>query len=209
MNKELEKPHSRKKDWVLTTAAFELLLTRLDSNREEAAVKYEQIRRALLAYFEHHGSLSPDEHVDVTFDQVARSLTDGKQICIENPAGYFYGVARNILRQYRRETANKFLPLDDLPPTSIKQNAASELFRLETERAYHEQRLECLEKCLANLSDENRELMLQYYEGRAGVRISQRRGLAERLGISLNLLRMRAMRFRGRLEACVEQCLAP
>jgi len=45
----MENPHSRKKDWAVTREAFDLLLTRLDSDREQAARKYEQIRKSLLA----------------------------------------------------------------------------------------------------------------------------------------------------------------
>jgi DNA-directed RNA polymerase specialized sigma24 family protein len=197
----------RKKDWILTAEALELLLSRLDSDREQAAHKYEQMRRALLIYFEQHGSLSPAEHADETLDRVARSLTEGKVIYIENPAGYFYGVARNVLRQYRKTSADKFFPVDDLPPGNLKDGGPLELYERDQERFGHERMLDCLEGCLNLLPEQNREIMLQYYDGETRVKIDKRKQLAERLNISVKLLRVRAMRIRERLEGCVQQCL--
>jgi DNA-directed RNA polymerase specialized sigma24 family protein len=68
-------------------------------------------------------------------------------------------------------------------------------------------RLNCLRNCLQTLSPDNRELILQYYQGEKGEKIGNRKKLIERLGIPVNTLRMRALRLRERLQACVEECL--
>ena len=204
----MDRTYSRKKDWKLTPEAFELLLTRLGKDRDSGAEKYEQIRNALQAYFEHHGSLSPAELTDATFDQVARSLSSGKDIYIEDPAGYFFGVARNILREYRRETAGKFVPLDELQRSSGALYNRRRLLVLDQERSEHERRMDCIEKCLDALSSENQVILLKYYEGETGVKIRNRKALAASLRISVGLLRVRALRLRGHVEVCAEKCLA-
>jgi RNA polymerase sigma factor (sigma-70 family) len=192
---------------VLTQEAFNLLLSRLDADPEQAARKYEHLRKALITYFERHGSLSPDEHTDSTFDVVARNLAEGKDIYIENPAGYFYGVARNLLRQYHGRKPKEFVPIDAVLSGAQGPQEMLELFSRERDGADHESRIACLEKCLATLPDQNRDLIVQYYQGEAGVKINNRKRLAERLGVTTNLLRLRAMRVRNQLEDCVEQCL--
>jgi DNA-directed RNA polymerase specialized sigma24 family protein len=58
------------------------------------------------------------------------------------------------------------------------------------------------------LSPDNRELILQYYNGEKGEKIQNRKKLLDRLGIPVNTLRMRALRLRERLQGCVEECLS-
>jgi len=70
-----------------------------------------------------------------------------------------------------------------------------------------ESRLTCLRSCLQTLSPDNRELILQYYQGEKGEKIENRKKLLERLKIPVNTLRMRALRLRERLQSCVEECL--
>lgn len=65
---------------------------------------------------------------------------------------------------------------------------------------------DCLARCLQELSPEGRGLILDYYQGDAGVRIRQRQTMAAQLGISLNSLRNRALRLRDRLEKCLMNC---
>jgi len=205
--RELEKPRTRKKDSELTPEAFESLLASLDSDRDAAARTYERIRVALLAYFEHHGSLCPAEHADKTFDLAARSLREGKEIYISAPAGYFYGVARNVLREYRKQHRNRFVSIDAFEGAGARVAEPLMLFSRERDHSDHERRLDCLDKCLSLLPAQNRELMLQYYDGEKQVKIANRKGLAEQMRVSMPLLRVRALRLRKQLEECVENCL--
>jgi len=71
-----------------------------------------------------------------------------------------------------------------------------------------EQRLDCLERCLDQLSPNDREVIRTYYTGDTGIKIQNRRQLAESLGIPINALRIRALRIREKLEDCVETCLS-
>jgi hypothetical protein len=70
-----------------------------------------------------------------------------------------------------------------------------------------EKRLACLRRCTSKLEPANRELIMRYYVGKGGVKIGNRRSLAESLGITMNALAIRACRLRDKLEACVRQCV--
>ena len=96
----MESPISLKKNWVLTQDAFDVLLARLDRNQERAGQKYEHVRHALITFFESRGSASPEDHADDTINRVARRLVEGSEIPVDKLPGYFYGVARNVLKEY-------------------------------------------------------------------------------------------------------------
>ena len=68
--------------------------------------------------------------------------------------------------------------------------------------------LNCLERCTGELTPANRDLIAKYYIGNERLRIENRRSLAERLGITMNAVSIRACRIRDKLEACVRQCAA-
>src|SRR5215217_6239143 len=53
----------------------------------------------------------------------------------------------------------------------------------------------------------DRELILEYYRGDKNVKITCRRQLGERAGVSSSALRVRIFRLRGTLEECISKCL--
>jgi len=190
-----------KKDWVLTQDALKSLLACLDPDQERAGQKYEDIRRALITFFECRRSSSPEDHADETINRVARRLSEGKEIYVENPASYFYGVARNVLKEHWESVpaASGRLELSHDPSRDDER---------QSEREQRERRLECLEQCLQRLIAQDRELIGTYYQGETSVKIQNRKSLAEKLGLPLNALRLRALRIREKLEDCVERCLS-
>jgi hypothetical protein len=56
------------------------------------------------------------------------------------------------------------------------------------------------------LKPEQRDLAVEYYRDARRQRIDRRRRLAERLGITMNALGIRALRIRSVLESCVGAC---
>jgi DNA-directed RNA polymerase specialized sigma24 family protein len=60
---------------------------------------------------------------------------------------------------------------------------------------------------MEQLTSDNRQLVLQYYQDEKRAKIEHRKRLAEGLGIALNALRIRAHRIRLNLLECVQQCL--
>jgi RNA polymerase sigma factor (sigma-70 family) len=177
------------KNWVLSQESFDALLAWLDSDRERAAMKYEEIRRRLIKIFLGRGCVEAEDLADETINRVISKLNEIENEFTGDCERYFYGVASRVLMEYQRRRQPQ-------PPLAhdVDSNRAEQEYR-------------CLEECIAKLSDENRELLLQYYQGEGRAKIEQRKQLAEKLGIAPNALRIRAFRIRAALQECVEKCL--
>ena len=183
--------------WALTQEAFDQLLLALGGgNRESGSDKYLEIRSNLTRFFEWRGCYFPEDHADETINRIAKKVAEGEQIL--NPSGYAMGVARLLLLEILKSRQREQSAL-----TEIGQ--ANEVY---VDSNDGEDRLDCLRDCLQTLSADNRELILQYYQGEKGEKIENRKKLIDRLGIPVNTLRMRALRLRERLQGCVEQCMA-
>jgi len=178
------------KDWTATPSDFEALLTWLHPDRDQAALKYEDIRFGLIRIFICRGSPVAEELTDRTFDRVMRKLPDFSGSYSGDPSLYFYGVARNIYRESLRGEPARVLPW----PKQIPGEDDS--------REY-----DCLEACLEQLPPESRRLVLSYYEETGQKKIDSRKRLASELGIDTYALRSRVHRLRLRLEECVHQCM--
>ena len=68
-------------------------------------------------------------------------------------------------------------------------------------------REDCLRFCLQKLSEEKRELILGYYAKDKQAKINHRTEMAQRRGISVETLRVKACRIRRALEKCIVRCL--
>jgi DNA-directed RNA polymerase specialized sigma24 family protein len=180
--------------------AFERLLSALDPDRERAGAKYELIRRQLVRLFECRGYPHAEELADQTIDRVARKLAEGEDIRAGDPALYFYGVGRNVLRESWRGAGHERQLVD--PGRLAAAGDEGVVADSPTER-----RLACLEECLNALPADDRDLILWYYQRGERVLIRARQELAARLGIGLNALRLRVHRVRERLGTCARRCL--
>ncbi|MBA3322827.1 MAG: hypothetical protein H0T45_15455 [Pyrinomonadaceae bacterium] len=188
---------SRKREWVLTQAAFDALLSLLDADdRERAAEQYERLRRKLEKFFEWRDAENPSAEADETLNRVARKAIEGESIRDLN--NYCLGVARLLLKESFKQKARQQRARAQFP-----QPSRAEPFFDEADA-----RLECFETCLQQLTAENRELIMAYYQDEKRTHIEQRKELATALGIPLNALRIRAHRIRAQLEECVRECLA-
>jgi RNA polymerase sigma factor (sigma-70 family) len=180
---------------LLSQAAFDKLLAAFDRDRERAGEKYTELREQLCRLFTWRGCPDPDDHADETLNRTARRLSGGEQI--ENVRGYAFGVARLLALEVLRQEERKRLAIAELPTATESSEDADE----------DEMRLRCLQSCLLALPPENRELIVQYYQGERGAKIAGRRQLAERFKLTLNTLRMRALRLREGLEKCMDRCM--
>ena len=188
--------HARQK-WTLTQDAFDRLLIALGGDRDSGGEKYLEIRTHLTRFFEWRGCPFPEDHADETFNRIARKIDAGEEIL--NPPGYAMGVARLVLLEIMKSRQREQSALNEIGTAGEGYVAASD---------DGEDRLDCLRNCLQTLSPDNRELILQYYQGEKSEKIQNRKKLQDRLGIPVNTLRMRALRLRERLQGCVEECLA-
>jgi len=180
---------------MLTQEAFDKLLACLDANREHAGEKYEQIRKGLVKFFEWRGCPFSEDHADETINRVAKRVSGGEEL--RNPAGYVMGVGRLVLLEGYKEREKQQQALGELAYSTAESHDLEEL----------EPRAVCLKRCLEGHTPDNRELILQYYQGEKGAKIENRRKLSESLKTPLNTLRMRALRLRERLQVCVADCL--
>ncbi len=185
----MKAPLLPKKEWDLTQQAFSKFLLWLNPNPDKAGVKYEYIRHRLIKIFACRGCNCPEDLTDETINRVIRKVQDIGDTYVGDPALYFYGVAHNVHLEYARKKPSTRRP----PSTDVPSR---------TEEEY-----ECLERCMAELSARNRELVLRYYQGAKQAKIDSRKKLALQLGIPLNALRIRACRIRMNLQACVFRCL--
>jgi DNA-directed RNA polymerase specialized sigma24 family protein len=180
----------------LTQEAFDKLLDSLGPDRDTAAGRYLEIRRNLVRLFEWRGCSTPDEYADETMNRVAKKIGEGEEI--RDAATYCIGVARMVVREMGRDRSRQARPLEEAPePRVMPQESGSD----------PESRLECLRRCLGQLSPETRNLILHYYQGDKGNKIKNRKSLTELLGVGASTLRMRALRVRERLQLCAEDCM--
>jgi DNA-directed RNA polymerase specialized sigma24 family protein len=186
--------------WILNQEAFDKLLIALGDDRESGGKKYLEIRDNLIRFFEWRGCPFPEDHADETINRMAKRVAEGEEIL--NPSGYAVGVARLLVLEILKGRQREQAALNEI---STNTEAYAPVGAEETDG---EGRIECLRQCLGGLSSDNRQLILEYYQGEKGDKIRNRKKLIERLGIPVNTLRMRALRLRERLQVCVEDCVS-
>jgi DNA-directed RNA polymerase specialized sigma24 family protein len=176
------------KNWSLSQDDFDALLDWLDSDREQAGIKYEQIRSSLIKIFTGRGCIDAEELADETINRVTRKIKDIKSEFRGDPALYFFGVAKMLLLEYMRRK-----PPQNPPPLPDSGRAELEY--------------RCLERCIERLSEEDRGLLLREYGAKGRTQAERRKALADELGITLNALRIRVYRIRVGLKECIEKCI--
>jgi DNA-directed RNA polymerase specialized sigma24 family protein len=183
---------------ALTAETFAKLLASLDTDHERAGEKYEDLRRALIRFFEWRGAPFPEDHADDAVNRVAKKLDEGVEI--RNMGGYCHEVARLVFLEAVKRHDSKSSPLDSIemavtPGNDIDETAEKEL------------RLACLDDCLRALPSASADLILEYYRYEKRAQIDQRKALARRFGLQRDALANRAQRLRDKLERCVSGCL--
>jgi DNA-directed RNA polymerase specialized sigma24 family protein len=190
---------------VFTKFAFTRLLEWLDDGVDSHGERYLEIRRRLVMYFDRRNRPAADELADETLSRVARTLEQSGTIATKPPARYCYVVARFVLLEdFRRE--RRLVSLDRSPRLDLSRAGSIGPADADAGVGIREQRLECLHPCLQKLRPEQRELAVEYFRDTGRSRIERRRKLAERLGITMNALGIRAFRIRETLMRCMEAC---
>lgn len=180
----------RSKD-AISLEAFNTLLDWLDPDRDEAGKKYEVIRCALIKMFVNGGCIDGENLADHAIDRVSSRVNEIRGTYQGDPALYFYGVGHKIRLEYHKTRREDNIDAD--PPPEVPDAFGAEY--------------ECLKECLEKLTEQQRELILEYYLDTKTAKIERRRKLAAELGIEVNTLRLRAHRIRHNLEDCVKKYL--
>jgi DNA-directed RNA polymerase specialized sigma24 family protein len=168
----------------LVAQELDLMLARLETERDASAPEYRSLHRRLLAFFESHGSLEPGRRADETLDRLARKLREGH--VIRDVPTYAHGLARSVqrdeLRRARGEAGAHSAPRA-LPPPPVADVLLWDGF----------------DRCLARLERDRAELLVAYYAAARGSRRAWRVELAASRGLSLNALRIRVFEAREAL----------
>ena len=186
------------RDSAVPPESFDEILSWFSSDRDEAATIYLQLRSDLEKLFTLRRCHDPRGLVDQTFDRVARKVQKVKPDYEGDPKLYFYGIARNLIKEDSK-LVKTYASLEDIGPVRAPE--------AEIEEETKAMREECLHFCLQKLSDEKRELIRDYYAKEKQAKIDHRAELAKRLDISLETLRVRVYRLRASLDKCIVQCL--
>lgn len=188
---------------VLTANSFELLLNRLDGDALLAAEKYETLRLKIIKYLVWKGcpASQSDALADDALDRVAGKIAQGEQI--ENLNAYTSQVVRFVWLEHARKHKEIVTGDGEMPEIGV----APDIEILQDP----DLRLRCLRKCLAETvsNDDDRMLIVGYYDADAGEKNKDaRKNLAEKLGLTMTTLKVKACRIRERLERCINECVA-
>lgn len=179
------------KQWTLSQNSFDQFLAALDADRDLAGQQYEQLRVRIVKFFEWRSCLDPDSLADEAFDRVIRKISQGEEI--RDIPRYLYGVSKLIyLESAKRQRREEPIVID---------------FPVKTQPEEKDPHLHCLENCLSHVSQDNQELILRYYSFDRQAKIDDRKKMADHLGLSINALRIKALRIRSKVEECVMKCV--
>jgi RNA polymerase sigma factor (sigma-70 family) len=185
------------RDTAIPPKSFDEILDWLNPDRDEAGNIYVQLRTDLTKIFTWNRCADPDGLTDEVFDRVARKVHEVRQTFEGDPRLFFYGVARNLIKESSKRIKKEVsLEGTDLPaPEATVEDESATM------------REQCLRPCLQKLSHEKRELILGYYAKEKQAKIDHRTEMARQVGISVETLRVRVHRIRSALEMCIERCL--
>jgi DNA-directed RNA polymerase specialized sigma24 family protein len=177
-----------------TPGDFERFLTWIHTDPDEAARLYNEYHRKLTWLFQCKGWPAGEDLADKTIKRVMQIYDPEDDRCYKERYPFFSKTANYIHREELKKIREVSLPEDFEVPD------------IENDQDDSEQELVCLDNCLGQLSAEERWI-LEYHEEEKQAKKTCRKKLAERLGITVESLRIRACRIRARVYSCMEKCL--
>jgi hypothetical protein len=187
-----------RKDWLLTQEAFDAFLRWLSADRDEAAAKYEHIRRKLIKIFDFKGcdnsDLLADESINRVIERVFRAETSGEKF----PTQFIYGVAKIIYLEYCSNPKTFILDED----TNLADSGITE-----TEFFGDDDVQFCMKFCLESLKKADSELIFNYFSVNKKTKTTEREAICKKRGESMNALRVKISRIRQKLQKCRKNCL--
>jgi RNA polymerase sigma factor (sigma-70 family) len=198
---------------LLTEGSWDGLLDFLDPNRRgkqdadrdrDAEAKFLEIMRKLVCFFAGRGCGDAEDLALESVLRVAGKCADVDASAYKDRFGYFYGVARNVLHEWRRDSLRESTKREEMR-RELARLPMSDLQTWSRKEAAHR----CLELCMTKLNHRARRLILGYYSEERAAKIECHRRLAEEFGKSVNALRIEVHRIRNTLRQCVVGCVQP
>lgn len=175
---------------TITQEQFDSLLSWLNADRELAAKSYESIRSSLVRTFVLNGFNDAEDLADETINRVMGRLPDIRMRYTNDPAYYFHGVARNVVRERRRR----------------KEISAEHIVIVVEPKVEPSEESVCLGHCLRRLSAIKRDLILEYYLYEGHRKVEHHKDMAGALKITTGAIRNRAHKIRSNLADCMREC---
>ena len=166
--------------------AFDKLLFWLNPDRDKAGEKYRRIHLRLISFFSCRGWLDAEDLADATINVVASRIDWLLENYQGEPELYFYAVAKKIHLEELRKKPPPPPPPPDPPDPEVEEVS------------------NYLEKCLEELTERERKLIVLYHQGEKQVKIQNRRRLAQEWPMSSNALRIKVYHLHVRLKQCIE-----
>jgi len=174
---------------------FNQMLDWLDPDRERAGAKFLEIGTRVTKILVRRQCYAAEELWDETANRVCHRVKEVAPTYVGDPALYFYGVLRNVYREWLHDVHLFSNPEPVYTPDSNEHNDDDDLVD------------DCLDECLKTLDPADREMILEYFANSGQAKIEGRKKLAARFGITLNTLRMKVHRINVRLRKCINDCL--
>lgn len=167
-------------------------------------VSYRDIFEQLVYFFERRQCQTPEDSAQETLYRVARNIDSGEMI--ENPQGYIYGFARNVLAEcYRKQQQRqkKFTEIHAEKTAELPYQSGGE----DEQTAILEKKLlhESLQKCLKTLPEADKKLLINYYTGQGSSKSQIKKRLAREFGLSREGLRTKKFYILKKLRECAQQ----
>lgn len=170
---------------------FDKLLRWLDSDRDKAAARLQQIEARLIRVFVSRGCVEDDALKDEVINRVTTRIDTVRQN-YPDPLRCCLAFVDNVHREYLREQKKIKEAVPPPPPSPPEE--------LEKED-------QCLRECMSELNAAEQYLLVNYFKGETGTRIPNRKRLAQELKLSPNALRCQAHRLRKKVRLCLQNRL--
>lgn len=180
----------------LSEIDFAQFLNTLDADREQAAEKYIALRLRLEKFFEWRDCENTEELTDIVFDRAVKKIIEGEKI--KNTEAFCVSIAKFVLLENRREVFRN---------SELGENSRETSFDADEEdNELRDKQIKCLDECLAKFPDDKRKLIIEYFDTDEKTMIPHRQRLSEKLGVTLNSLRIHISRLKSKLERCTKEC---
>lgn len=177
---------------------FNFFLNWLSNDSEKAGEEYELIRTRLISFFRVRNCVDLETLADETINRVALKLKTYDSPETIPKLALFHSFAKNIRLEYLKQSNRE---------VSFEQKKIGFYAALPEVDGEQNDTIECFNNCLSNLNEDDRRILIEYYNKEKGEKIEARKKLSEDLGISINTLHIKIYRLRNDLKNCIEQCI--
>jgi len=189
--------------------SYETLLRCLDENDEQSAARrYLLLRSKLAMYFEGRKISPSEDFADEVLHRVAAKIGAGEKV--DDINRYVFGVARFVRLEHYRQPQTENIDTED-GDTPSRTPAA---LRVEPKIHFEDEdgssvRHRCLRSCMAELSNDKRKLLLDYYgfESSDAKHKDERRKLAAATNRSAGALQKEICLLRKKIGNCTKECV--